>query len=175
MNDELDTLRTFRPEAAGPTDDLTLEGRNALMTAIDAEPLPRPTPRRRLLGRRRIRVALVFAAALVAVGSVAAAAGLIPDDVRESLGLASSFEPALAPIFKSGMLIPDNGRCKNPHQLVQLIAAEAQRNGATVIRGEVTGFETNGENVTGIGGDGATPVGRTLVRAGLSRAAGRSQ
>src|SRR5690606_23176874 len=27
-------------------------------------------------------------------------------------------EPSLAPIFKSGLLLPDNGRCKNPHQLV---------------------------------------------------------
>ena len=35
MNDELDTLRSFRPEATGPTDALILEGRNALMTAIE--------------------------------------------------------------------------------------------------------------------------------------------
>ena len=32
-------------------------------------------------------------------------------------------EPTLAPIFKSGMLLPDNGRCKNPHQLVQVSRA----------------------------------------------------
>ena len=102
MNDDLDTapfdsLRSFRPEATGPTAALVTEGRNALMTSIDAEPLPQPAPRRRLLGRRRVRVAAVFAVALVAVGSVAAAAGLIPDDVRQGLGLAGDFEPSLAP------------------------------------------------------------------------------
>ena len=53
-------------------------------------------------------------------------------------------EPALAPIFKSGMLMPDNGRCKNPHALVQAIASEAVRNGAAIVRGTVDGFETNG-------------------------------
>jgi hypothetical protein len=93
MNDELDTLRSFRPEAAGPTDALTTEGRNALMTASDAERLPRPARRR----RRLVRVGLVLAAALVVVGSVAAASGLIPDDVRQSLGLANDIDPVLAP------------------------------------------------------------------------------
>jgi hypothetical protein len=110
MNDELDTLRSFRPEAVGPPDALTQEGRNALMTAIDAERLPRPTRRR----RRSVRVALVFAAALVAVGSVAAAAGLIPDDVRQSLGLASSIDPVLAPnvddaVKRASAASPDGG------------------------------------------------------------------
>ena len=33
-------------------------------------------------------------------------------------------EPSLAPIFKSGLLLPDNGRCKNPHQLVTILARE---------------------------------------------------
>ena len=102
MNDDLDTapldsLRSFRPEATGPTAALVTEGRNALMTSIDSERLPQPAPRRRLLGRRSVRVALVLATALVAVAGVAAATGLIPDDVRQSLGLASNFDSALAP------------------------------------------------------------------------------
>ena len=59
-------------------------------------------------------------------------------------------EPALAPIFRSGMLLPDNGRCKNPHALVQAIAGECERNGATIVRGTVDGFETNGKCVNGI-------------------------
>lgn len=109
MNDELDMLRSFRPEAAGPTDDLTLEGRNTLMDAIDAERLPRPARRRRF-----VRVALVLAAALVAVGSVAAAAGLIPDDVRQGLGLASDMDPVLAPnvdeaVKRASAATPDGG------------------------------------------------------------------
>src|SRR5262249_1576641 len=110
MTDELDTLRSFRPEATGPTDALTTEGRNTLMTAIDAERLPRPARRR----RRFVRVALGLAAALVAVGSVAAAAGLIPDDVRQSLGLASDVDPALAPnvdeaVQRASAASPDGG------------------------------------------------------------------
>ena len=79
-------------------------------------------------------------------------------------------EPALAPIFKSGMLLPDNGRCKNPHQLVRLIAAEAARNGATIAQGKVTGFQTNGKSVTAIVVDGqAQPVERLVIAAGAAR------
>ena len=44
-------------------------------------------------------------------------------------------EPSLAPIFKSGMLLPNNGRCKNPHQLVTALARAAERNGAAILRG----------------------------------------
>src|SRR5262249_53187284 len=44
-----------------------------------------------------VRVALVLAVALVAVGSVAAAAGLIPDDVKQGLGLAGDAVPAMTP------------------------------------------------------------------------------
>jgi D-amino-acid dehydrogenase len=78
-------------------------------------------------------------------------------------------EPALAPQFKSGMLLPDNGRCKNPHQLVRLIAAEAARNGATIAQGNVTGFQTNGKSVTAIVVDGrAQPVERLVIAAGAA-------
>jgi D-amino-acid dehydrogenase len=78
-------------------------------------------------------------------------------------------EPALAPIFKSGMLLPDNARCKNPHQLVTIIAGEAERNGAAIVRGKVTGFQTDGERVTGIVVDGeARPVERVVIAAGAA-------
>ncbi len=78
-------------------------------------------------------------------------------------------EPALAPIFKSGMLLPDNGRCKNPHELVRRIAAEAERNGATVLRGSVTGFHTNGKSVTSIVVDGQThAVERVVIAVGAA-------
>jgi hypothetical protein len=114
MNDELDTLRSFRPEATGPTADLTLAGRSSLMEAIDAERSPLPAPRRRLPGRRGVRVALVFATALVAVGSVAAAAGLIPDDVQQSLGLAGGVDPAFTAqtdqaVQRASAASPDGG------------------------------------------------------------------
>ena len=78
-------------------------------------------------------------------------------------------EPALAPHFKSGMLLPDNGRCKNPHELVRLIAAEAERNGATILRGKVTGFQSNGKSVTSIVVDGqAQAVERVVIAAGAA-------
>ena len=45
---------------------------------------------------------------------------LSQDDIR-------SLVPELAPIFKSGILMPGNGRVKNPHRLVQILANEAVR------------------------------------------------
>jgi D-amino-acid dehydrogenase len=78
-------------------------------------------------------------------------------------------EPALAPVFKSGMLLPDNGRCKNPHQLVRAIAHEAERNGATIVRGRVQGFQNNATGVTAIIVDGvAHPVERMVIAAGAA-------
>ncbi len=81
-------------------------------------------------------------------------------------------EPTLAPIFKSGMLLPNNGRCKNPHQMVKALAAEAQRNGATLLRGKVTGFQTHGKTVQGILIDGELkPVERIVIAAGAASGA----
>ena len=78
-------------------------------------------------------------------------------------------EPALAPVFQSGMLLPDNGRCKNPHQLVRAIANDAERNGATILCGKVAGFQTNGRNVTAIVVDGKPrPVERVVIAAGAA-------
>ena len=81
-------------------------------------------------------------------------------------------EPALAPIFKSGVLLPDNGRCKNPHQLVRVLAAEAQRNGATILRGQVMGFATNGALIQGIVVNGRVQAAeRVVIAAGAASAA----
>lgn len=77
------------------------------------------------------------------------------------------FEPSLAPIYKSGLLLPDNGRCKNPHQLVTGLARAAERNGATILRGKVTGFQKEGRKVQAILVDGrAHPVDRVVIAAG---------
>ena len=76
-------------------------------------------------------------------------------------------EPSLARIFKSGMLLPDNARCKNPHQLVTSIAREAERNGAAIVRGKVSGFQTNADQVTGVIVDGVVqPAERVVIAAG---------
>lgn len=81
-------------------------------------------------------------------------------------------EPALAATFRSGMLLPDNGRCKNPHELVRTLAREAGRNGATILRGKVTGFATNGDRVQGIVVDGKVqPVERVVIAAGAASGA----
>lgn len=76
-------------------------------------------------------------------------------------------EPSLAPIFKSGLLLPNNGRCKNPHQLTTGLARAAERNGATILRGKVTGFQKEGRKVQGILVDGKLhPVERVVIAAG---------
>ena len=81
-------------------------------------------------------------------------------------------EPSLAPIFKSGLLLPNNGRCKNPHQLVKALAAAAERNGATILRGKVTGFHTQGNQVQSILVDGQPhPLQRVVIAAGAASGA----
>jgi D-amino-acid dehydrogenase len=76
-------------------------------------------------------------------------------------------EPSLAPIYKSGLLLPDNGRCRNPHQLVTGLARAAERNGAKILRGKVTGFQKEGRAVQAILVDGkAHPVQRVVIAAG---------
>ncbi|ANN71711.1 NAD(P)/FAD-dependent oxidoreductase [Bordetella bronchialis] len=87
---------------------------------------------------------------------------LSKDEIRQ-------VEPTLAPIFASGMLLPDNGRVRNPHQLVRLLAEEAQRHGAVILRGMVTGFERDAGRVRAVMVDGQPrPVERVLVAAGAT-------
>ena len=78
-------------------------------------------------------------------------------------------EPALAPGFVSGMLLPDNGRCRNPHALVTSIAREAELAGVKIVRGKVTDFALAGGGVSGIVVDGAVqPVERVVIAAGAA-------
>ena len=78
-------------------------------------------------------------------------------------------EPSLAPVFKSGMLLPDNGRCKNPHHLVKALAGVAAQHGASVVQGKVTGFETENARVRAIMIDGkAQSVDAVVVAAGAA-------
>lgn len=48
-------------------------------------------------------------------------------------------EPALAPIFKSAVFLPEQGQCKNPGRLVQSLAKTVLRNGGTIRRARVLG------------------------------------
>jgi hypothetical protein len=91
MNDVLDALRSFRPEATGPTEVLRLRERTVLMeTLAHARP---GAPRGKSGLRPPRRVVLAVAIALVAVVGTAAAAGMIPDDVQRALGLAAAQTP----------------------------------------------------------------------------------
>lgn len=56
------------------------------------------------------------------------------DEIRQ-------LEPALAPIFKSAVYLPEQGQCPNPGRLVASLAELAARNGARFIRGRVARFE----------------------------------
>ncbi len=103
---------------------------------------------------------------------------LLSQFMREAAGVKTQFlsaseirelEPTLAPGFISGMLIPDNGRTKNPNQLVRVLAAEAERNGATLIKGRVTDFEIESGQVRTVLIDGKPhAVERVLVAAGAA-------
>lgn len=106
----------------------------------------------------------------------AAQGSALAQRMREMAGVRSTvldwmeireLEPSLAPIYKSGLLLPDNGRCKNPHQLVTGLARSAERNGAAILRGKVTGFQKEGRTVQAILVDGRShPVERVVIAAG---------
>ena len=78
-------------------------------------------------------------------------------------------EPSLAPIFKSGLLLPKNGRTKNPYHLVTGLADIAQQHGARVMRGRVEGFQTEGGVVRALVIDGRVHAAeRVVVAAGAA-------
>jgi D-amino-acid dehydrogenase len=77
-------------------------------------------------------------------------------------------EPTLAPIYRSGLLLPDNGRVKNPHQLTTILAKEAEKNGASIVRGKVVSILTSGMHVQAISvNDTTMPIERLVIAAGV--------
>ena len=50
-------------------------------------------------------------------------------------------EPALAPIYRRGVYLPEHGFCRNPQRLVQALAEQFTLDGGTVLGRAVTGFE----------------------------------
>jgi D-amino-acid dehydrogenase len=79
-----------------------------------------------------------------------------------------SLEPNVAPIYKSGVLFPGNGRCRNPFRLVQILAGEAVRLGARVVRGDVTRLTLRDGRCESITVDGVdTSVRNLVVAAGI--------
>jgi D-amino-acid dehydrogenase len=77
-------------------------------------------------------------------------------------------EPTLAPIYRSGLLLPDNGRVKDPHQLTVLLSGEFEKHGGTVVKGKASTFTTAGKHVTAIVVDGRPlPLQRVVIAAGI--------
>ena len=77
MNDELDLLRSFQPEAIGPTDVLQRQERIAFMETIAHGPTG--PARRTMRLRPRRGILLGIAIALVAAVGTAGATGVIPE------------------------------------------------------------------------------------------------
>ncbi|PSJ55996.1 hypothetical protein C7I84_21935 [Mesorhizobium ephedrae] len=77
-------------------------------------------------------------------------------------------EPALAPIFKSAVYLPEQGQCPNPGRLVARLAEHAARQGARFIRARVRGFETgpNGASAVLLEGGERRPVDQVVLAAG---------
>jgi D-amino-acid dehydrogenase len=83
------------------------------------------------------------------------------DGVREA-------EPTLAPIYKSGLLLPDNGRVKDPHELTMLLAKELEKNGGAIMRGRVNEIAAAAGHVSAMGVEGkSVPVERLVIAAGM--------
>lgn len=83
------------------------------------------------------------------------------DDIR-------SLEPELAPIYKSGVLFPGNGRVRNPYRLVQILAGEAMRQGAKFVSGDVARIDLRDGRCDSITVNGTDlPVRKLVIAAGI--------
>jgi D-amino-acid dehydrogenase len=76
-------------------------------------------------------------------------------------------EPALAPIFRSGVYLPEQGQCANPGRLVASLAQEVERQGGTIRRTRVRGILMQGGKPGALATDeGTHPVETLVVAAG---------
>ena len=97
-------------------------------------------------------------------------------EMREAAGVhtqllsgaaARELEPALGENIKSALYFPNNGHTINSLRLVQMLAEHFQRSGGTVLRRNVTGFETGEHGPCSVITDGgARPVETLLIAAG---------
>jgi len=76
-------------------------------------------------------------------------------------------EPALAPIFRSGVYLPEQGQCANPGRLVASLAQEVERQGGTIRRTRVRGILMQGGKPGALATDAGThPIETLVVAAG---------
>ena len=87
----------------------------------------------------------------------------LAQSLRETHGIASealnaeaiqALEPALSPIFKRGLLLPDNGHTVNPLGLVQRLVDRFVGSGGKLLRRKVRGFEFGPEGPSRLLTDG---------------------
>jgi D-amino-acid dehydrogenase len=85
---------------------------------------------------------------------------LTEDEIRQR-------EPALAPRFRSAVFLPEQGQCRNPGRLVATLAAQVVRNGGTIVRERVTGFEPGAGGIGAVLTEGGRrPAGTVVLAAG---------
>ncbi len=76
-------------------------------------------------------------------------------------------EPALAPIFERAVLISEHGHCVDPFGLVQRLAEAFVRDGGTIRRATVSGFEIGPDGPTRLLSEaGAAPLDVLVIAAG---------
>jgi len=76
-------------------------------------------------------------------------------------------EPALAPIFRSAVFLPEQGQCANPGRLVASLAQAVERQGGTIRRTRVRGIVMQGGRPGALAtDDGTRPIETLVVAAG---------
>jgi len=82
-------------------------------------------------------------------------------------GALRDLEPALAPIFRSAVFLPEQGQCANPGRLVASLAQAFERNGGTIHRSRVHGVRMVGGQPGALDTDtGQRPVENLVIAAG---------
>jgi D-amino-acid dehydrogenase len=78
-------------------------------------------------------------------------------------------EPALAPEYRFGFFLRDNGHVRSPFRVVQTLAEHFTRNGGTIVRASVERFSMKaGEPVALETDQGAIPFDRVVIAAGAA-------
>ncbi len=77
-----------------------------------------------------------------------------------------ALEPALAPAYACGLLLPDNGQTVNPHRLVRTLAGNLAACGGRVLRDEVRHVEVRGGRLELVAAGGRVPASAVVLATG---------